>query len=108
MQKRKFVFLLIVVGLFVFFAVISVVHMSTSFAVYKVGKERLWHATLEREYVSTWLNSLEKNTLRRQYGSENIVDDGEFRSIEIRGVGPSPAQDRPYVEGEDHFNVITH
>ena len=108
MKKGKKIFLWTVCVLLCVLAVGSFFHLSTSFVIHKASKDRLRHAVLEREYVSTWLESLEQSIMKREYSIEHgAIDEYEnLKSIEIRGAKSPVQQEKVYSSNEESFNVI--
>ena len=108
MDKGKKIFLWIAATCIGLAAVGSFFHLTTTFAIYGASEDRLRHAVLEREHVSTWLESLERSIMMREYNIEHgiIGEDADLKSIEIRGAASPVQREKVYPGNEERFDVI--
>ena len=106
MRKRKKILLPVLCVFLGLLAVGSFFHLTTSFGIHRVSEERLRHAVLEREYVSTWLESLKRSAERREYAIDTGEEDTNLKSIEIRGATSPVQQEKIYAGNEERFDVI--
>ena len=94
--------------LLAFFAAMSFFSLSDSFASYRLMKEHAEHALLEKLYVEQQLRDVRASSTRQGYDIENvnIVEKTSLNRIDLRGVGLTPGEHRPFSPSEVELTVL--
>lgn len=109
MARKKKRTSLYIGGIMVFFAVLSGGYFySHSYGFYRASEETLRHTEAEQRYVADQLENLQINLLRKKYDTESIglTREENLNRIDLRGVNPSPEEDRVFSENDVLFTVI--